>query len=90
MKVGLLQFFFKKPFAKDINKQHKQQGGRCVLFLFFFFLLLVKRGFPQEGKQTEEWTLNTTGSEMILNQSHLLFFIDTDMTACITSAVITF
>lgn len=42
-------------------------------FFFFFFRLLVRRVFPQEGKQTEEWTLNKTGSKMILNQRHLLF-----------------
>lgn len=29
--------FFKKPFAKDIYKQHKQQDGRCVLFQYNFF-----------------------------------------------------
>lgn len=63
-------FFFKKPFAKDIYKQHKQQDGRCLLFQYnFFFFFKVKRNFPQGQKQKDE-TLNTRAG--ILNQSHLL------------------
>lgn len=67
MKVGLLQIFFKKPFAKKRNKttnNMNKQGGKCVLLFLSFFFFLVKRKFfflfPQEEvEQTEQdqhWT----------------------------------
>lgn len=50
-----------------------RRGQSCaVSFFFFFFRLLVRRVFPQEGKQTEERTLNKTGSKTRLKQRHLL------------------
>lgn len=69
--------FFKKPFAKDIYKQHKQQDGRCVLFQYNFFFFKWREVFHR-GK-AEGWTLNTRAG--ILNQSHLLLSTKTRLHA---------
>lgn len=86
MKVGLLQIFFKKPFAKKRNKttnNMNKQGGKCVLLFLSFFSFSEEEVFffvSTGGGRTDRTgsTLNTTGTEMKLNQSHLLsFFLST-------------
>lgn len=73
--MGLLQIhFLRNPSRKTSTNNINRRGQSCAVSIFFFFSRLwVRRVFPQEGKQTEEWTLNKTGSKMILNQRHLLF-----------------
>lgn len=79
------KFFFKKPFAKDIYKQHKQQDGRCVLFQNIFFFFKVKRSFPQGQNRR----INTEHKARDIEPDSLAF-IYKNTVACITFAVITF
>jgi len=68
MKVGLLQFLFHETLREDIDKQHKQQGERCV----FLSLFLVKRVFHRV-KQTEGSTLSKNGQGNDIEPGSLAF-----------------
>lgn len=77
------KIFFKKPFAEDIYKQHKQQDGRGVLLQYNCFL---REDRFSTGQNRRIYTENK-GRNI---EPESLAFIYKNTVACITFAGIIF